>query len=174
MVGFGAFLDVLDNPAARLARACDGGRAGGHPVVGREMPVTWHGAVARVVALQAEHDAALVLGVGVARGRDAPWVERVGWRRVDGAVPDAAGEHLDDLDPAGPDRRVSTLDPVALAEALGVGVSDDAGRYVCNAFLYLAPAALPVPVGFLHVPAAGFPPERLLAGLGRLVAAPTA
>lgn len=171
VVGFGPFLEVLDNPAARLARACDGGRAGAHLVVGRDMPVTWFGAVERVVALQAQHDAALVLGVGVARGRELAWVERAGFRRVDGRTPDVDGVVLDDLDPLGPARRDATLDADALAQALGVGVSEDAGRYVCNAFLYLAPAALPVPVGFLHIPPAGFPPERLLAGLARLVGA---
>jgi pyrrolidone-carboxylate peptidase len=72
----------------------------------------------------------------------------------------------------GPAEVRATLDVEALAEALGAGVSDDAGAYVCNAWLYAVTRGLPgVPVGFVHVPDQGMPEDQLLAGLARLVTA---
>jgi pyrrolidone-carboxylate peptidase len=56
-----------------------------------------------------------------------------------------------------------------LAEALGATCSDDAGGYVCNAWLHRVASTLAVPVGFVHVPAEGLPPDRLLHGLSALL-----
>jgi pyrrolidone-carboxylate peptidase len=56
-----------------------------------------------------------------------------------------------------------------LARALGAVLSDDAGRYVCNAWLHRVASALDVPVGFVHVPAEGIAAERLLDGISALI-----
>jgi pyroglutamyl-peptidase len=162
VVGFGPFLDVGDNPAARLARAVDGRTSDGFRVVGREMPVSYRRAPELTAAWAREAGAAAVLGVGVARGRAVPMVERRARGECDG-VPDVDGELV-----ALAGDRVS---PVAdeLARALGVAVSDDAGRYVCNAWLHRVLDLLPDrPVAFLHVTHDGFDPARLCAALPSL------
>jgi pyroglutamyl-peptidase len=163
VIGFGPFLDVDDNPAARLARAVDGRAAGGARVFGREMPVSYTRAPGLTVAWARELGADAVLGVGVARGRATAMVERVARAGTDG-VPDVDG-HVARLDG-------ERLSPVAeaFAKALDVGVSDDAGRYVCNAWLHRALDLLADrPVAFLHVTAAGFDPERLVSALPSLL-----
>ena len=45
-------------------------------------------------------------------------------------------------------------------------MSEDAGGYVCNGWLYRVGRALPdTPVCFVHIPPTGLAPERLLEGL---------
>ena len=167
VTGFGPFLDVTDNPSARLARAVDGALVGPHRVRGLVLPVSYERAVA--ATLDAGREAVLVLGTGVARTRTETRLELR-------AVRDR-NEESDDVDGCrggwnaadGPASVEASLGAGA-AEALGVGCSSDAGTYVCNAWLYGVVRGLPGrPVGFLHLPPAGFPPSRLLAGLARLV-----
>lgn len=165
VLGFGPFLEVTDNPAARLARAVDGARAPGLRVVGRTMPVSYRRAVDETVAAVAALGPAAILGVGVARGRPAPMVERWGTRAFDPALPDVDGVAEAEEGP----ERVGTADPEGLAEALGVAISEDAGRYVCNGWIWRAVRRVERPVAFLHVPDAGFDPDRLVAGLARWV-----
>lgn len=163
-MGFGPFLDVGDNPAARLAHAVDGRLAGEFRVVGREMPVSYTRAPDLTERWARELHAAAVLGVGVARGRIAAAVERTGRAACDG-TPDVDGE-IARLD--GADRRSAVAE--ALAGALDVAVSDDAGRYVCNTWLFRVLGQLTDrPVAFLHVPPEGFDPERLCAALPSLL-----
>lgn len=174
VLGFGPFLGVADNPAARLARAVDGASLGGRTVIGRVMPVSYERGPDLAAALVDELDPALVLGVGVARDRPAPWVERVGRRRCSSTEPDVDGVAGADLEPGGPEEVEATLDVHVLAAALGCGVSRDAGRYVCNGWLYRTVRRLGAgrPVGFLHVPDAGVEPGRLLNGLAPLLGDP--
>lgn len=166
VTGFGPFLDVVDNPSARLAESVHRSRVGDHDVVGLVVPVDYEAAVAQSLAAGA--GAALVLGTGVARGRREALLELRAFRERS-ETPDVRGV-CGGLNAAeGPDVVLATLREDA-ADALGVGCSEDAGRYVCNAWLYGVARGLPrVRVGFLHVPPAGFSAERLLAGLARLV-----
>lgn len=172
--GFGPFLDVTDNPAARLALAVDGSRAGAWDVVGEVMPVSYHRAPALSVDRARALGASLVIGVGVARRRQAVSVEA---RAVPEASPchaDVDGVRLSRLDDS-PVGGVAATGPVGeMATALGGVVSDDAGRYVCNAWLYRTVRALgeEIPVLFLHVPPVGLQPQRLLAALAQLQESP--
>lgn len=166
VTGFGAFLDVVDNPSGRLARAVDGAEVAGWRVVGREIPVSYARGVAATVALAREVGARLVLGTGVARSRDDVDVEAIGYAAGDPAVCDVDGVARGPAEGA----VAATLDVARLAEALGARRSEDAGRYVCNGWLYDVVRALPdVPVGFLHMSPAGVAPERLLTALAKLV-----
>ena len=170
ITGFGPFLEVIDNPSARLARAVDGMRVGGVPVRGLVLPVSYGRAVpALTEAIRDDgRPPMLVLGTGVARGTRRARLERTAWsertgRDVDGCEP--APQHR-------PQRRSARIDAPRLAEALDVDLSDDAGRYVCNAWLYDAVAAFPhAAVAFLHVPDDGLPPPQLLQGLARYLGA---
>jgi pyroglutamyl-peptidase len=163
VVGFGPFTGVAENPAAALARSVDGLRGPRLEVVGRELPVSY----ARAPTLTREWAAAIaadfVLGIGVASLRREAAVERCGRRRAGDERPDADGERPAELAPDGPDELLSPA-AEALARALQIGTSSDAGRYVCNAWLYRT-LRDGLPAAFLHVPPSGFEAWRLAAGL---------
>ncbi len=177
VLGFGPFRDVVDNPAARLARAVDGVRVEGRPVVGEEMPVSYLRGPQSSVARIRQLDPVLVVGLGVANSRADVCVERLGrWVGADTqADVDGACWRPDPTESAPPAVVEATLDVVAMAEALDARVSDDAGDYVCNAWLYRVVRAVggDLPVGFVHLPPRGMTPDRLLRGLAALLA-PTA
>jgi pyroglutamyl-peptidase len=173
VTGFGPFPGVEDNPTARLVQQLDGVVLSGEPavrVIGRVLPVSYRRGPQEAIALAREHEVALVLGFGVARGRPQVCVERLGVR-VEQGSPDVDGETMTGMD--GPEVVPATLDTPLLIEALQASPSDDAGRYVCNAWLYEVSRALTVPVGFVHVPEEGLAPERVLQALARLVRAPS-
>lgn len=179
VTGFGPFLDVTDNPSGALARAVDGAVLPGLSpavlpgfedtvvrVVGRELPVSYARGPSEAVRLAWELGAIAVIGTGVAVSRPRVSVERFG-RRLCGTGADVDGVVLASLAPAAaPDVVPSTWDVDALCAALDAEPSDDAGGYVCNAWLYRVSGALPgVPVTFVHLPADGLSPERLLRAL---------
>ena len=133
-------------------------------MVGHVLEVSYRAAPKQVIELSRAFAPRLVLGTGVARTRTVPQVERFG-RGGPPSGPDVRGRLPKNL---GPGFHECPFAETA-AQALGVGVSEDAGRYVCNAWLYLVGRALSTPVAFLHLPPAGMDPEKLLKGLGRLL-----
>ena len=166
VLGFGPFADIADNPAARLARAVHDAQAGRARVRGEVMPVSYH----RAARLTLERTQAVapvaVLGIGIARGRARPALELHAFNDVSGL--DIDGQCPGRLDLRGPPRVEATADCHSLGRALDVDLSPDPGRYVCNAWLYRAchpPSRRRPPAAFLHIPASGFSPERLIAGL---------
>jgi len=163
VTGFGPFGAVVDNPAARVARGVDGRRTGGETVVGVVIPTSFARGPAATIAAARTLRARFVVGIGVATTRSGVEVERRAVAWGDGRTPDIDGAILDRLD--GPEVVPATLDPERLAAALGADLSDDAGRYVCNAWLHRVATGLDVPVGFVHIPSTGLDPERLLAAL---------
>jgi pyroglutamyl-peptidase len=168
VTGFGPFPGVSDNPTAALALALDGAQLGGVSVVGRVLPVHWVDGPALAIATARAIDAAWVIGFGVAVGRAEVEVETCAVADL-ASKPDAAGAPPPLLD--GPPVVAATVDCGRLADALGARLSSDAGRYVCNAWLYQVVTALPgVGVGFVHVPAGGLDPARAQAGLAAWIA----
>ncbi|MDP2312326.1 MAG: hypothetical protein Q8P41_05430 [Pseudomonadota bacterium] len=174
VTGFGAFLDVSDNPSGRIARAVHGRIVAGVAITGLELPVSFRGGPARAIAAAEALAPIAIIGLGVDRRTTTIDVETRAFNL--GAGLDVDDRTLAVLEPGGPDEVHSNLDAVALAEALGGRVDDDAGRYVCNAWLYLVGRAL-IParqVVFVHVPDTGMDPERLVAAIGRLYGRPPA
>lgn len=167
VTGFGAFPGVADNPTAAIARAVDGQRIGDVPVVGRVLPVSFVRGPDAAIELAREVGAQLVVGLGVAVRRSSVCVERRGVRVDNANVPDVDGAHACML--SGPTEVAASLDVVRLADALGAQISDDAGTYVCNAWLYRVSQALDVPVGFVHVPPHGIGSSELLVGIAALL-----
>ena len=167
VVGFGPFEGVEDNPSRRLALGLDGLRVGGRSVVGQEMPVEYDVCVEHTARLVEQHQPALVLGIGVAVGRSRPEVERYGRRQRELSRPDVAGQLRVSGSARSDELREATGQVEAFAAALGAAVSEDAGQYVCNAWLYDALGRLGArcPTLFLHVPPGGVDPHRLLAAL---------
>lgn len=167
VTGFGPFLSITDNPSGRLALAVDGLLLGPDiRVVAKVLAVNYETAVAQTLLSAAQINAIAILGIGVASGTANARVERTAFSLADGTTPDAAGQVRSLLGPE-PSRTTAAAEP--LARALGIPVSDDAGRYVCNAWLYGVLGGTQVPATFLHVPDAGGDPEWLRAGLARWV-----
>lgn len=167
VTGFGPFLDVADNPSAALARALHGRVAAGHGIHGAVLPVRWHEGPRAAIEAGRQARADLAIGLGVARGRRGLWIERT-------AAPHRTGADVDGVEgaslPAWRAPRRATLDPEGLARHLDARVSDDAGHYLCNAWLYEVPSALGVPGVFIHLGEdlprhRGGAPDAFLAGL---------
>lgn len=170
VLGFGPFGSIVDNPASALARSVAGRtlRDGAVSIVGVEMPVTYETVPSFTLDWIERCRPVFTLGIGVAAGRAHAAVERVGRNRIATNRPDHAGR-VEPAEPGGPDERVAA-GVEALAAALGVPVSDDAGDYVCNAWLYRM-LATGEASAFLHIPLDGLDPEQLVAGLDRYVRA---
>lgn len=154
VTGFGPFLDVVDNPSARLAEALSGVTRPAWRATGLELPTSF----ARAPRLVAERlaterfDFLLALGVGRSglrlEARAAAVVESESLD-VDGEA--WAGRVLGDGD------RESALPLARWAsllsrDAMAVEVSRDCGGYVCNAMNYFALAESGLPALFVHVP----------------------
>lgn len=169
VTGFGPFLDVADNPSSAIAAAVDGHRVGGVRVVGLpHLPVSYERAVAETVAAADREGAVAVVGFGVARGAMAPRVEDIASNRLDPSLTDVDGvSRAAVVDAADAPGRLPLSGPAArLASALGIAVNPlhDAGGYVCNAWMYGVGLELGgrMDVCFVHVPAAGIDPGRVL------------
>lgn len=171
ITGFGPFLDVDDNPSGKLAQALQGAilttSIGPVQLCSKVLAVRYETAASETLLAARQINAIGILGMGVARGATAPRVERTGRAHCDGLTKDAAGETRTTL---GDVETLSTAWAEPLARALGVAVSDDAGAYVCNAWLYGVLAsgtgkAGDRPTAFLHLPDAGLAPEVLTAAL---------
>jgi pyroglutamyl-peptidase len=168
VTGFGAFPGVPRNPSGDLARAVDGADLEGVRVVGRVLEVSYSRGPREAISLARSLEAAIVIGTGVASKRSHVDVERRAVRAASGPA-DVDGRKRSGL--RGPSIVEATIDVDRLAHALAANVSDDAGRYVCNAWLYRVTRGCAAPVGFVHVPPAGLDPALLLAGLRALLAA---
>ena len=166
--GYEPFGDHETNPSAQVAREIDGTTVAGHEVVGAVLPVEFDRVADELAALIDEHDPAAVVATGLAGGRTALSVERVGVN-VDDAVtvPDNADDspHDERIDPAGADAHLATIPVVESVEALldaGIParVSNSAGTHCCNHALYSLLENHDVPAGFVHLP---FTPEGAVA-----------
>jgi len=169
-MGFGPFGSIRDNPAERLARAVDGRITSGRRVVGRPMTVAYAASMAESRQLVDALEPVALIGLGVAVNRSSVEVERFARVHANAERPDVHGVLPGRLDPTGPEC-VEASGPVdELARALGARVSSDAGRYVCNGWLYQATRTYGgrLPVCFVHLPSDGLVPERLLQALGEL------
>ncbi|MDG1480909.1 MAG: hypothetical protein P8R54_15040 [Myxococcota bacterium] len=170
VMGFGPFLSITDNPAARLAREIDGMTRDGLAVVGRVMPVSFERAVSETRAAVAEVAPAALIGIGVARTRSVITVEALGRNIADGKTPDVDGVCRRCLDADGPPQRSVTYPTAALASQIGAVVGYDAGRYVCNAWIYqmLQTPHPRLPTGFIHIPPAGLQASLLADALAEI------
>ncbi len=163
VTGFGAFPGMAHNPTLDLVRALDGRELNGVRFVAAELPVSYRrGPEVALASIQA-HRADAVLGFGVAKRITEPRVETRG-RWVPEGLVDIEGQTATLLDGDLADAELcvpATWPAGPLAEALGVPTSDDAGTYVCNAWLYQLAAKAKVPVGFVHVPESGADPDAM-------------
>lgn len=164
LTGFGPFLDVPDNPSARLVRAVHGRAVHGHGIHTLVLDVDWQRALPQVVSAARATRPALILGFGVASRRTGVQVETRG-------VATRSGADIHGHTPTGPwpppDTVDATADVARLAEALSATLSTDAGTYLCNGWLHQVVPQVQAPATFVHLPPAGMDPHRLLTGLAR-------
>lgn len=163
VTGFLPFGGDSENPSRLVAHALDGTRLAGVPVIGAELPVRSHdvlGVLEEIWGLRPS----VVLHLGLAGGRAQVSVERVAVNLLDFALPDEAGERLEDgeIVPGGPAAYFSTLPlrPILhrlRAEGVPSHLSLTAGAFLCNQVFYLTqhhygPTEEPTLSGFVHLP----------------------
>jgi len=163
VTGFGPFPGMTHNPTLDLVRALHGREVNGVRFVATELPVSYRrGPEVALASIQA-HRADAVLGFGVSKGLTRPQVETCGRWVPEGRV-DIEGQTATLLDGDLADAELcvpATWPAGPLAAALGVSTSDDAGTYVCNAWLYQVASKAKVPAGFVHVPESGADPDAV-------------
>ena len=177
LTGFEPFGSHPVNPSELLVRSFEGRIVGGRAIDVRVFPVETRTLRDRIETALGETQPEFVIGLGYAPGRTALALERIGINLLDFEIPDAVGT-VRKGDPAqrgGPDGRFATLplnEIVAAWAEIGIPgyVSESAGTYLCNQWLYEAlalttNASPPVPIGFVHVPA--LPPQAVQMGADR-------
>lgn len=168
LTGFEPFGGDRTNPAGEAVHLVAARWRGPEQLVTAVLPVTFAGAAARLRQLIAEHEPHLILGCGLAGGREKIGVERIAVNLRDARIPDNAGaQPVDEPSVAGaPAAHFATIPVKAVTRAIAaagipVELSWSAGTFVCNDVFFTARDAAPgTRVGFLHVPwAAGAAPE---------------
>ena len=185
VTGFGAFLDVTDNPSGLVAARLDGREIAGVTVRGRTLPVSYAGAPEALAHELAQLRPICVVALGAGQG-DAIALEGGARNRANAAHPDADGVTLEDtpLDPMALPRIGCDLPLAAWARSLArpdapVVTSEDAGGYVCNAtyFALLKAKGIRNDRVFIHLPrrtddnALAAAERVVLSAIARLVAA---
>ena len=164
VTGFAPFGGDKVNPSWQAVRALPD-VVGVWDLYKKELPVTFCGAPKALLAAmdETEPDAVLMVGLAGSRGMVTP--ERQGVNEIVARIPDNEGNQPNNepVVPGGPEILYSTLpveDMTEAIEALGIParLSENAGRFVCNALLYsvlyeLERSEDPVPAAFVHVPA---------------------
>lgn len=165
VTGYEPFGDHTDNPSKRVAEALDSETVAGHDVVGAVLPVEFDRVADELESLVDEHDPAAVVATGLAAGRTALSVERVGINLDDAVtVPDNADDspEAEPIVAGGDDAHFATIPVVETVEAMldaGIPayVSNTAGTHCCNHALYslvdlFESRGEDVPAGFVHLP----------------------
>jgi pyroglutamyl-peptidase len=173
LTGFGPFGDHATNVSGEAARRLDGAERRGFRVRALELPVQFEEAVALLEEAFDPEPPAAVICCGIHSGEPATAfrVEVAARNERHYAIPDAAGHLVQDgvVEDGGPAQVISTLPVAAINQAwrrtgLESELSDDAGRYLCNAIFYWA-ARRAATAGFLHVPADPAGVEQVLGAL---------
>jgi pyroglutamyl-peptidase len=148
ITGFGPFLEVTDNPSAKIAAAL------GRPHLVLE--VSFEAVDAFLAALDPNSFDRLVM-IGVARGRDKVCPELFGRNQIGHAKDVRGADRFGPIEQGAPLLLTGTLwSPEVLGPIVdepNISVSMNAGSYLCNYVYYRALRALPSKrIGFLHVP----------------------
>ena len=166
LTGFDPFGGSAHNPSWLIAQALHGQRIAGHQVVAAQLPTVFGQSLQRLQSLLQEHQPSITLCLGLAGGRAALSIERIGININDARIPDNRGAQPIDtpVQAGGPAAYFASLPIKAMLRGVqraGVPceVSQTAGTFVCNHVLYglmhlLAQGAAPLGArgGFVHVP----------------------
>lgn len=156
--GFEPFGGMSHNPSIAAARAA--AAAWGDDARFAVLPVDWKRTIP-ALRIACAPGAARVVAFGLAASRSAVCVERTAYNEVEGRADNAGFVSSGALVEGGAPARVSGTATLRLVERLAahlhlpVELSDDAGRYLCNAVLYEALDVDGVAGGealFVHIP----------------------
>lgn len=155
LTGFDPFGGGANNPSWLIAQALHGQRIAGHQVVAAQLPTVFGQSLQRLQSLLQEHQPAITLCLGLAGGRAALSIERIGININDARIPDNCGAQPIDtpVQAGGPAAYFANLPIKAMLRGVqraGVPceVSQTAGTFVCNHVLY----------GLMHLLAQGAAP----------------
>jgi pyroglutamyl-peptidase len=162
LTGFEPFAGAPSNSSWDALELVAEAWSGNAELVVELLPVTFAGASTAMQALIDRHSPDLVIGVGLAEGRDAVTPERKARNLQSARIPDNDGDQPVDrpVVAGGPATYASGLPVDAIVEELlEAGIpgraSEDAGTYVCNSLMYSTMRAVDgtdVVAGFVHVP----------------------
>jgi pyroglutamyl-peptidase len=160
LTGFGPFGDHERNVSGEAARRLDGAEIGGFRVRSLTLPVQFEKAVAALEEAVEGETPAAIISSGICRESDPARfrLEVAARNERHYPCPDVDGNTVRDalVEEGAPPMVFSTLPAAAIRQAwtdagLSAELSDDAGRYLCNAIFYWA-ARRVTPAGFIHVP----------------------
>jgi pyroglutamyl-peptidase len=162
VLGFDPFLGFDENPSDLVARRLDGETIAGHRITGKTLSVSYSKIERQILSAIDSAKPDLVIGFGLAAGRDKITPEKVAINYINSKKKDNSGRRLDGvvIDRGQPDGLFSSLPVEGLVDALnrhGIpsSLSLSAGAYLCNntMFLTLREATKRGFVGgFIHVP----------------------
>lgn len=155
-------MEFDENPAQIVAQSLDGKREGGHRVRGVVLPVDYSRVDPEIVSALGEVRPSLVIGLGLAPGREKITPEKIAVNYRSSRNPDNAGKRLvgSPIEPSQPDGVFSTLPVeglVAHLNKLGIpaSVSLTAGAYLCNNAMFVIvreSRRQGFQGGFIHIP----------------------
>ena len=167
LTGFDPFGGGAHNPSWLIAQALHGQRIAGHHVVAAQLPTVFGQSLQRLQSLLQEHQPSITLCLGLAGGRAALSIERIGININDARIPDNCGAQPIDtpVQAGGPAAYFANLPIKAMLRGVqraGVPceVSQTAGTFVCNHVLY----------GLMHLLAQGAAPQGARGGFVHVLA----
>ncbi len=162
LLGFEHFLEYDENPTDLLVRQLHGKSVNGHPVVGVTLPVDYSEIEGKILAAIEAAKPALVVGFGLAAGRDKVTPEKVALNYINSKMKDNSGRSLEGVPiaPGEPAAFFTNVPVEALVgelnrESIPASLSLSAGAYLCNYTMYVClreARASGFRAGFIHVP----------------------
>jgi pyroglutamyl-peptidase len=162
VLGFDPFLEFDENPSDLVARRLNGKTVSGHRITGKTLPVNYSSIEREIVSAIDSTKPDLVLGFGLAAGRDKITPEKVAVNYINSKVKDNSARKLEavPIDRSQPDGIFTSLPVEALVKALNrsgipASLSLSAGAYLCNNTMFLTlreARKRGFAAGFIHVP----------------------
>ena len=148
MTGFGPFPGVPTNPTEAIAEILHDQQIGDHRIVGAPLEVCFESIHRQVSVLLKAHQPRAIVLLGVAIGRNWIHLEGQAYNCREGQRPDAKGQKLRQDEPLSETqafgssihtrvKRQPILDGLRFAN-LPSDLSEDPGRYLCNASFFHA------------------------------------
>jgi len=161
-MGFEPYGEFDENPTDLIAKRLHGMTLAGHTLVGVTLPVDYSRIEEKTLAAIRETKPVLVMGLGLAAGRDKITPEKVALNYVNSKVRDNSGRSLEGVPIAeSQSEAIFTNIPVeALVSELNrrsipASLSLSAGAYLCNYAMYVSlreARSSGFRAGFIHVP----------------------
>jgi len=160
--GFDPFLEFDENPTDLVARDLDGKTIGGQRVTAKTLPVSYSRIEREIVSAINSTRPNLVLGFGLAAGRETITPEKIAVNYINSKAKDNSGKKLEavPIDRTQPDGLFTNLPVEGLVKGLNrtgipASLSLSAGAYICNNTMFVTlreSRKRGFGAGFIHVP----------------------